>query len=206
MSWMEFIASLVSSLAWPATVVVAVVLLRRPLTKGLRTGVLRRLKAGPGGVELEWDRALEEAKTELAEEQPPADALTDQVSGETAADFLEEMRQLASISPEAAVMESYRRLEHELRPLLEARVPAPSQRRRWGSLVALARQAVKLNILKPRDVDVLNDLSALRNAAAHERVELDQDRALAYADLVQDALITVVNRLLIDGQQSSSAT
>ncbi len=195
-SWMEFLASLVNSLAWPATLLVVAVLLRRPFARTLRTAVLRRLKAGPGGVELEWDRALEEAQTELAVEQLPAEAAASVESiGETENDFLDEMRQLARISPEAAVMESYRRVEQELRPLLEARVPPPSQRRRWSSLRALARQAVKSNALSPREVAVLNDLSALRNAAAHQRVELDEGRALAYADLAWDVLTTLVGRL-----------
>lgn len=201
MSWMEFLASLVNSLAWPATLLVVAILSRRPLARTLRAAVLRRLKAGPGGVELEWDRALAEAQTELALEPRPSEAAASLESiGETENDFLDEMRQLARISPEAAVMESYRRVEQELRPLLEARVPPPSKRRRWSSLIPLARQAVQSNVLQPHEVALLKDLSALRNASAHQLVELDESRALAYADLAWDVLTTVVGRLS-DGKQ-----
>jgi hypothetical protein len=193
MNWMEFIASLVSSFVWPATVLIIVVLLRRPLARMLKTAALRRLKAGPGGVELEWDRALEEAQTELGEEPTTLEPTPD-IEDESAA-FLAEMRKLAEISPEAAVMESYRRLEQEVRPLLEGRVPRPSERRTWGSLFMLAREAARRGILEERDVALLADLSALRNAAAHERVDLDEERALSYTELAWHAKQTLLARL-----------
>jgi hypothetical protein len=193
MNSLEFIASLVNSLVWPAAILIIVLVLRSPIARVLgRTG-LRRVKAGPGGVEFEWDRALEEAQTELEEEKKelvPSAAPPEEELG-----FLDEMRQLARISPEAAVLESYRRLEQEVRPPLEARVPPPSQRRRWGSLYGAAREAATAGILEERDVGLLRDLSALRNAVAHEKVELDEERALNYADLAWDAARTLMARL-----------
>jgi hypothetical protein len=50
---LSFVAALVRSLAWPAAVVVAVVVLRRPLVRWLAVPP-RRVKVGPGGVEAEW--------------------------------------------------------------------------------------------------------------------------------------------------------
>jgi hypothetical protein len=52
MSWLEFVAELVSALAWPITIVAALVFLRRPLERWMRERP-SRIKAGP--VELEWD-------------------------------------------------------------------------------------------------------------------------------------------------------
>jgi len=49
---MAFVASLVHSLAWPAGIVVVVIVLRRPIGVVLGRGV-RRLRAGPVEVEFE---------------------------------------------------------------------------------------------------------------------------------------------------------
>ena len=52
MSWREFVASLVDSLAWPVAVVVLVTLLRSQLAALLKSvGPLRWLRVGPAGAE-----------------------------------------------------------------------------------------------------------------------------------------------------------
>jgi hypothetical protein len=56
---LAFIASLVHSLAWPAAIAVAVIVLRRPIGVALGRGV-RRLRAGP--VEVEFDQELAEVR------------------------------------------------------------------------------------------------------------------------------------------------
>jgi hypothetical protein len=65
----QFIASLVSSLAWPAAVLGIVLLFRKQLAD-LLTGPLRRLKAGPGGVELEFERILPKVQAQVAATMP----------------------------------------------------------------------------------------------------------------------------------------
>ena len=44
MSWMVFVTSLVQSLAWPAAVVVIVIILRKPIRAVLGQALLRRVK------------------------------------------------------------------------------------------------------------------------------------------------------------------
>jgi hypothetical protein len=61
-SWMEFVAELMSALAWPITALVALVFLRRPLERWLRERP-SRIKAGP--VELQWDSLISKVQADL---------------------------------------------------------------------------------------------------------------------------------------------
>jgi hypothetical protein len=63
MDWLQFWASIVASLAWPAAIVLIVLLLRRALLRVLPR--LRRLKYG--GAEAEFHEKLEEAEEEVAD-------------------------------------------------------------------------------------------------------------------------------------------
>jgi hypothetical protein len=56
--WLTFIASLVSSLAWPVSAIVAIYLLKNNL--GIFTQVLERLKFK--GLELEFRKGIEESQ------------------------------------------------------------------------------------------------------------------------------------------------
>ncbi len=56
MGWLQFVASLADSLAWPLSVVALAVVFRPMISQLDLTGV-RRWKAGPAGIEIEnWDR------------------------------------------------------------------------------------------------------------------------------------------------------
>ncbi|MEV0149711.1 MULTISPECIES: hypothetical protein [unclassified Nonomuraea] len=66
MSGFELVASLVGSLAWPVAVVVAVVVLRRPLASAM--GRAKRVEAAGMAVELaEVEQAREDVEEELAQ-------------------------------------------------------------------------------------------------------------------------------------------
>jgi hypothetical protein len=64
MSGMEFIAQMTTALAWPLIVLIAVILLRGPISHVLTTRPVKRLKAGSFELEL-FEQKLEEAKTAL---------------------------------------------------------------------------------------------------------------------------------------------
>jgi len=63
----QFIASLVSSLAWPAAVVAVAFLFRKQLATLLTSGPLKRLKAGPFELELDRIAAVVEERVEAGE-------------------------------------------------------------------------------------------------------------------------------------------
>jgi hypothetical protein len=176
---MAFIASLVHSLAWPAAVAVAVIVLRRPIAAALGRGV-RRVRAGP--VEIEFDQELAEVRQELR--------LSPELAAEPQAlDSLgQELARLADVSPRSAVLEAFLRIEVRLGELLAGTgmdVPRASGRR----LAMLARDK---GLISDETMTAIDGLSVLRNLAAHSLAsDISPERArdyLALADAVLYAM------------------
>lgn len=176
-NWMAFIASLVHSLAWPAAIAVVVIVLRRPIGAVLSRGV-RRLRAGP--VEVEFEQELAEVRAELRRSpELGAEPLVPR-------SLSEELARLAEVSPRAAVLEAFARIEARLADLL-AGTDAP----RVGGR-ALARLARDQELISDETVAAVEGLSVLRNLAAHSPTdEISVERArdyLALADAVLHAM------------------
>jgi hypothetical protein len=225
LDWLTFVSSLIKSLSWPLIILAVALIFRRSIANAMPQ--LRKLKAGTTGLELEWDRRLEEAREELREttiakldppsepepqqhiDRPPAppadqprsttpsqksidaisiDALQAVInSGE---DFLDEMRQIAQISPAAAVLESYSRVESLLRLQIQR------ERGLEGalSLRELEYYARALQILHPPEVVAFRDLRVLRNVLAHDRDttdEISEKRALEYVEVAARLYSTI---------------
>jgi len=200
MNWLQFISSLVSSLAWPAGVVAVVFILRRPLTKMLNARPVKSLKAGPAGIEVEYfDEKLQEVREDLGVPAPT------QLPGETAGrnDFMDEMTQLAEVAPSAVILESFARLEKVLREAIDVSQGNGRTPSRPSSVRALARQAVEQGLITPSEFSAFEDVSVLRNLVAHAKpVELDAARALEYAKLVRQLIISIslaMGRTVEDG-------
>jgi uncharacterized protein YutE (UPF0331/DUF86 family) len=81
------------------------------------------------------------------------------------------------LSPRAAVLESFSRLEATLREAVPTQDRRPTSIRRLGSL------AVEARILTEQEAGILNDLTTLRNVAAHESLDMDADQARVFVDL-----------------------
>jgi hypothetical protein len=113
-SWREFIASLVQSLAWPFAVVVLVVALRHQLAP-LFEAPLQRLKLGPGGVEAVWER------TERATAVAAAGSVTS--DSDDTSDLVEQrltaIASLIKTAPALAVRQAFDVVESELRRLVD---------------------------------------------------------------------------------------
>src|SRR5260370_22563004 len=129
MNGWQFGASVIGSLAWPTAVVLLAVVFRRSVGQ-LLTGDVKRWKAGPSGLEVEFQESLPAIRQEVQKGQealPAAAAAAEPqpaVPGDRAPDitssFREEMLEVAKRSARAAVLESYERLEALLREELEA--------------------------------------------------------------------------------------
>lgn len=187
--WQQFIASLIGSLAWPTAVLVLAWMFRSSLGR-LLSGDIKRWKAGPAGVEVEyWEKAIAEARQELAQDR----ALT---PGEVAApeegprEFRDEMTELAAISPRSAVMESFRRVELQLRSMLE--LGGVEQVRPTGARM-MAETALQRGLITAATVDAIRGMSTLRNLAAHghDDSEIDLVRALEFIDLAEAVLFAL---------------
>jgi hypothetical protein len=131
--WQAFVASRVQSLAWPAGVVAAVVVLRKPIGIVLGQGV-RRVKAGP--VEVEFDRIEAEVREELARSPELADTQAPAPVGSLG--LSEELSRLAEVEPRVAVITGFGRIEERLTEMVAG--PDVPLYQTFRSLVRLARQ------------------------------------------------------------------
>lgn len=190
--WQQFIASLIGSLAWPAAVLVLAWMFRSSLGR-LLSGDIKRWKAGPAGVEVEyWEKAIAEARQELAQDRASTPAEVAAESGPR--DFRDEMTELAAISPRSAVMESFRRVELQLRSMLE--LVGVEQVRPTGARM-MAEIALQRGLITAATVDAIRGMSTLRNLAAHghDDSEIDQVRALEFIDLAEAVLFALEQSL-----------
>lgn len=167
MTALEFIADLVSSLAWPASLVLIALIFREPLRNLIP--LLRRLKYRE--LEIDFDRRLEDLG-EVAEELEPAP--------EAAALPPSTVAELAKVSPRSAVIESWRAVEHAAVDLAHERgVDLADHYSRNPFRVIRALE--KSQTISPSTSSAIHELRSLRNDAAHApEFSLGPDSALAY--------------------------
>lgn len=182
MSALQFIASLVSSLAWPLAVVVIALVFRAQIRR-LMTGQLRRLRAGP--VEMEFDRLLSEVGVELA---TPTTTAARSGGGESA--LIDEFADVATVSPLAAVLDGHAAVEQALHELI-AQVD-PNQARHNVGTARLTSTALAKGLITPETAKAVEGITVMRNLAAHGRAnEVTPERARDYLALVDAVLFTI---------------
>jgi hypothetical protein len=181
MGWMEFVSSIVGSLAWPTAAVIAASVFRKQLRDLLGTR-LHRLKAGPVEMEL-FDRKLAETEAEVDPIPKPAKAagmLPEGVAGE--------LGSIVDTSPAAAVMEAHARVERRLREIL---AEAGVEETRSRSVRELARVAAEKELIPRESVRAVEGITVMRNLAAHgQGNDLTPSRAREYLDLVDAVLFS----------------
>lgn len=154
MDWLSFFASVIGSLAWPATLLAVVLLLRKQIAELLP--LIRKLKAGP--VEAEFEREVKELRAEASETLPTPELRL--LEGES-----KRLYELAQLSPRAAILEAWQGIEFSARraALQRAGSPIPDM----SSPLRLIRALTQLELLSSEDVALFNDLRGLRNQAIH---------------------------------------
>ena len=155
MDTLEFIASIIDSLAWPLAIVVLIFILRTPLSKLIP--FLERLKFK--GLELDFTKRVHEVAAEAAAVLPePVPQIAHAVE--------EELEELAAVYPRGAVLESWIKIE---------RAAADAAKRRGLPLSSVDLKSPKrlihvledAKVLDEKQAAVFDDLRNLRNAAAH---------------------------------------
>jgi hypothetical protein len=181
MDGLQFIASLVESLAWPLAVTFLALVLRAPLA-GALSGPVKRWKAGPSGLEVEyWEEAIEAARAEL-EHSPEVGPVLASLPGSD-----DELTRLAEASPRAAVMEAFARVEAELRSVLEGDARAE----RAGG-IRLARLAHDRGRISDETLKAVERMAVLRNLAAHGHAhEIDVTQAIDFVGLADAVLLAL---------------
>jgi hypothetical protein len=179
-SALQFIAAILNSLAWPAAVVAAAVLLRRQLASAFQ-----RMQAleFPGGkatfaVLSDFERISEAA----ARDSGSSDAGAITRSEETEFSVLEA---LAAAAPQQAVIDGWGLLEYQLN-LASDRV-APDQPHGWPQVARNLEAWDKWPVLYP----VVAELRRLRDYTVRSRHAPLSSDATRYVSVVQDLVTTL---------------
>ena len=153
MDWLQFLASVVGSIAWPATVITVVLILRSEIVALLP--FLRRLKAGP--LEAEFEREVKELKNEAAQALP--EELSQTLEGR------DRLLKLAELSPRAAILEAWQGVEFAARrvAMQYGGSPVPDVR----SPGRLTKELAQMGAVSVDDIALMQDLRGLRNQATH---------------------------------------
>lgn len=174
MDQLTFIAELTKALAWPVTAVLAVLLLRPVITKLIP--LLQRLRYKD--IELEFGRKVDQARFLLATAVP-------EVREELRISPLQEhLLRLAEISPRAAVLEAWRRLELAMiRAAQERRPPRERPVRHFQDALQFLYERDDIPAIS---AGIIDEMRHLRNQAAHApEFALDAASAIEYINLAR---------------------
>lgn len=189
MDWLQFIASIIDSLAWPGAVLVAVILLRRPLSALIP--LLHRLKYKD--FEVEFDREVRKLREEAVLALPSLPRTVPTKVPEEVA-----LLELSSVSPRAAVMEAWLLVESTARRILEARgIKTEYEQPLTGP--QLTWSLMDTGILDNTARVVFDRLRLLKTQAVHAKDSMISEAASL--DYVESAL-TLVRRLEQDSLTS----
>lgn len=180
-----FLSSALDSIAWPITVVVLALMLRKPLNNILQN--IRRIRYG----DLEFDFSLElqklEGKAKTAGLQIPRDLQTRTSQPRTPEDAIADAWRLAEDFPEPAVGVAWLAVEHELMQAVMRLAISPD----YPPHNAPAKNISLLHEGRYIDSDmraVLERMRRLRNAAVHpwrDEVRISAGEAQEFAVLAQ---------------------
>jgi len=202
---LEFLSATIGHLVWPALIGALIFFFKEPVKELLASRELKNLKAGPGGVELQFDRELKVAEAKLEEgDESGSRALGTTPEVSLTSDFIGEMAQLAAISPRSVVLETHTRLEKLLRRVVTIDEPRHGERRPTFSMRGLSRLAVAQDLLTPQEASALDELTLLRNRIAHEPDELiSEGTSLRYAEAalqIAYAIRVAIGQTQLDGE------
>lgn len=174
MDSLTFIAEVIKAIAWPITVIIIFMVLRKPLAALFP--LLQRLRFQ--GFEIDFTRQVEALALEVRSQLPPQTSLS--------ADDTEKRKrltELANLSPRAAVVEAW----------LEVENAAKEASRRRGlnlkstevrSPLVLGSALEEAGILDGNMPGIFHQLRNLRNAAAHaSEFAFTPETAIEYIDL-----------------------
>ena len=175
MGFLEFFASIVKSCAWPFAVGFVVYLFRKEI-KPLLPYARLRLKHNDTEVDVRLDMAKE-----TAEQLPQSKSLPPPTKEET-----DRFNQVASVSPKAAILESWLQVEEALMSLAET-AGLQSERRR--SPLFQMRWLRSHEIMDPPTASVLDDLRSVRNRVVHDLAfEPSMSEAMGFRGLAEQVV------------------
>jgi hypothetical protein len=168
LGWLDFIASIISSAAWPIAAVVITLTFRNQISQLLNK--IRRLSWG--GTSVELTEQLD--KVEIASQTIP------DLSNEPAPPLPNDrFQQLLEISPSAAILDSWRNVEQMLNQIASSRA---YDERTFRSPSRIASGLCKDGDISGSVYEMIRDLQGIRNVAAHQR-EVSRTDAYRFNEL-----------------------
>lgn len=200
MDWMEFVASVVRSLAWPLVFLVAVVLFSDEIRS-----LLRRIRTGKVlGTEWDFGEGIEKAETARAQASvatPRTERLN--ASGVAADDKMADLVLATATNPSYAVIATWEMLLASVDDFL--RVALSENDKAWlpkgpGNQSAALQRLKKRGLLDGPTLEMFEALRALRNHVAHGHSNPTQGEAAAFIENAS----WLVNRLRLGASRLES--
>ena len=193
MNWMQFVSSLVGSLAWPGAVVTVVLVLKKAIVA--RVPALLKLTF-PGGFSAEF---AEEVKKLTAVEASGGLSITEESDsvvphGVVGADEPPRVvlptadnpdasdEEALQANPTGVVMEAWKSLERTLRDAAHHAAPMSTTTRRLG-ILQLLNVLFLQHFLSDSELEVLRKALELRNRAAHSEKPITAESASEFKAL-----------------------
>ena len=173
MDILTFITKMTGALAWPLTLLVAVVLLRNPLSDLLR--LLTKVKYG--SMEMEFNREVNQLSQTVNAELPSSSASQEEQQ------MYEKLLQLAVAAPQSAVIEAWRQIENRLVDLAREHnlEVAP---RVWTMPLILSSFMLDKGLVTESQDNTIMRAKALRDRAVYTKdMQLSAEEAVNYVNL-----------------------
>ena len=179
MDWLQFVASVIHSLAWPAVILTVVLLIRRPLLK-----LIPKLKSFKyGDLEATFENGLDTVEADLLTLQPAESAtrgtLPERIDTTTL--FKLQLPGGTIRSPNEIIIHAWREIAGELRKLAESKSLGAAQ---IAPPFQLARILANKEYISATLFHLINELRKLRNVAAHSDSagQITREQAKRYAE------------------------
>lgn len=192
MNWMQFVASLVGSLAWPTAAVIAIFWFKDPIKKLL--SAISKISFAGGTAE--FDRAMREIEASAEEESPDRKAgllrvPTDMVENEDA--------KALQANPAGVVMEAWKSVELTMRDVIAKLWPDADFKGRHGPL-AIIKFLYSREFINSREESMLLKMRILRNIAAHDEEPVTAENAERFQEIAGDFVRDFRKRLSLLSQ------
>lgn len=179
MDWLTFISKLVDSLAWPASLVVVLYILRNDLPTIAKH--IKKLKYKD--IEMEFGESIRVVEKEAKEAIPDVpENIT--ISGKSPNQILDQLNSIAELAPRSAILEAWLQVEAAAVDIVKKK--GISSFKSQPGPMRLRDYLIKGKLLDSRQTAIFEQLRQLRNEAVH----------VADAEFTPDAVSNYINSAL----------
>ncbi len=176
MNWLDFISSLVASLAWPVTLLIVLFWLKDNLQSLFP--FIERFKYK------DFEVQFRAAVKEIAEESKTALLAPEPEEEEQPTDIRDQLFQLAEVSPRTAILEAWLHVESWAVRRVQMLGKVPTDKLKNMAPLRLGKLLQDYKILAPNQMHMFHQLRDLRNKAVHvSDARFSTEDVIEYVDL-----------------------